>query len=509
MPQQVLALALDAGELKAALVETSFRDYRVVAFHQRKMPVSDGPVAEQLRQFITDHQIEATTVLSSLPGDLVTWRTLKLPFRDGKRLDQTVPFELESQVPFGLDDAVVDYHVLQRDRSGSTVLAALVRRHDLEAHLHLLSEAGLDPKIVDLVPLATLNTLQLLGSALPSSFVFLGGSAERTIVAVYRDGHLLGLRSLLPRPSSAAAFSPLSSAADAGAAAASGEGTKSAELAAEVRWTVLAMNGGPPEVGLPCLFAAEAPGFESIAENLRSTLGVAPQRLEEMPLAHVPPALHGEVPGHAAALGLALREVAPNQSVGVNFRRGEFAYHRGEEETRRALWRTGALAAAVLAVLTLSMYMRYNNLNDRSSVLQQQIREVFTQTLPEVVSVVEPRMQLQSEIDAEQRKLELLGGMAPLGGATAIDSMRVIASALPATMKLDVDQYLMDPESIRIKASTDSFESADSIKRRIDQTGYFGDVQVKDVKASADGASVSFRLTLFFSKDGAGGAVLR
>jgi general secretion pathway protein L len=504
MPQQVLALALDAGELKAALVETSFRDYRVVAFHRRNMPASEGPVADQLQQFIADHQIEATTVLSSLPGDLVTWRTLRLPFRDNKRLDQTVPFELESQVPFGLDEAIVSYHVLQRDRSGSTVLAALVRRHDLEAHLQVFSDAGLDPKVVDLGPLVTLNTLQLLGAQLPSSFVFLAGSAARTIVAVYRDGQLLGLRSLLPHPSSVAS-DPTSDEAEA----AGGSATSASDLAAEVRWTVLALNGGPPEGGTPCLFAAEDPALEAITDDLRHNLGLAPQRLEKMSLAHVPPALHDEVPTHAAALGLALREVAPNQSVGVNFRQGEFAYHRGEEETRRALWRTGALAAAALAMFTFSTYVRYNNLNDRASVLQQQIREVFMQTLPDVVSVVEPRMQLQAEIDAEERKLELLGGMAPRGGATAIDSMRAIAGALPATMKLDVDQYLMDPDSIRIKATTDSFESADSIKRRIDDTGYFGDVQVKDVKASPDGTTVSFRLTLFFSKDGAGGAVLR
>ena len=68
---------------------------------------------------------------------------------------------------------------------------------------------------------------------------------------------------------------------------------------------------------------------------------------------------------------------------------------------------------------------------------------------------------------------------------------------------------VMDPESIRIKASTDSFESADTIKQRIEDTGYFGGVQVKDVKTAPDGSGVDFRLTVFFNRDGAGAPALR
>ena len=162
MPQRILALELDAHELKAAVIETKFRDYRIVGFYREPVVAADGNVADQVRGFLDRHQVHATTVLSSLPGDLVSLRTFFLPFRDRKRLDQTVPFEIEAQVPFGLDDVIVDYHVLHRDRAGCNVLAALVQRRDLEAHLALLAAAGLDAKVVDLAPLATLNVLALL-----------------------------------------------------------------------------------------------------------------------------------------------------------------------------------------------------------------------------------------------------------------------------------------------------------------------------------------------------------
>ena len=53
------------------------------------------------------------------PGDAVTHRILELPFHDRKRLDQTVPFELESHLPFELDETVVDFQVLRTRADGT------------------------------------------------------------------------------------------------------------------------------------------------------------------------------------------------------------------------------------------------------------------------------------------------------------------------------------------------------------------------------------------------------
>src|SRR5262249_18518016 len=193
MPQRILALELDAHELKAAVLETTFRDYRVAGFYREPIAADEQSLADKIRRFLKAHGVDATTVLTSLPGELVTLRTFFLPFRDRKRLDQTVPFELETQVPFGLDEVVVDYHILHRDRAGCQVLAALVQRRDLEAHLKLLADAGLDPKVVDIAPLATLNVLRLVGG-LPETFAYVGGDARRLTVALYRNHQLVGVR---------------------------------------------------------------------------------------------------------------------------------------------------------------------------------------------------------------------------------------------------------------------------------------------------------------------------
>ena len=59
----------------------------------------------------------------------------------------------------------------------------------------------------------------------------------------------------------------------------------------------------------------------------------------------------------------------------------------------------------------------------------------------------------------------------------------------------------MDPDAVRLRANTDTFESVDAIKQELLNTGYFSDVQVKDAKAGKDGNGVDFRLNMVLSKD--------
>jgi hypothetical protein len=406
---------------------------------------------------------------------------------------------LEAQVPFGLDDVVIDYDVLTSDRVGSNVLAALVQRHDLEEHLALLKGAGLDPKVIDFAPLATLNVFSLLGNDLPATFAYVGGNSRRVIVALYRNGQLVGVRTLVPPPSAPEVDATASGNGH------SAEATEHVEsLVKEIRWTLLAINGAPLDDDLPCFVAGDGIAFDQMGPRLEAGLGVRVRRLEQAALRTVPSELRAELPNFVSPLGLALREVSANDALGVNFRQGEFAYHRGEDEVRRAIWRSGIIAALVVILMITNTYMGHRQLARRLELLQGSIRAVFTDTLPDVHRVVDEKSQLQTEIEAAQKKLQVLGGVAPLGGATAVDVMRTISTAIPDNLKIDIDEYVMDPEGVRIKAKSESFEAVDAIKQQIANTHAFADVQVRDVKAAPDGKGVDFRIVVILSKEGAG-----
>ena len=93
-------------------------------------------------------------VISALPANLAVKRLLELPFKDARRLHQTVPFALEEHLPFPVDNGTVAFTRVGREGDHTLVMAAMVRKTDLQNHLGLLQKAGLDPKTVTLAPLA-------------------------------------------------------------------------------------------------------------------------------------------------------------------------------------------------------------------------------------------------------------------------------------------------------------------------------------------------------------------
>lgn len=491
MPRKIFSLEMSGHDLKATVLEAGFRDYTVEGFHRQELSLDGGAPAQQLERFIAEHGSDADTIVYSLPPESVTWRTLTLPFRDQRKLAQTVPFELESNVPFGLDDVVVDYKVLQRDRAGTTVLAALAPKSEVERHLETLREAGVDPKIVDAAPLAILNTVNLIPNR-PPTFVFLDFAERGTTVALYRDGVLSGVRAIVGNGNGAATNG-------------SGEASGAENFAAtvgEVRWTLLALNGAPLEDDLPCYISGASERMDKLAEPLEETLGLRVERLGRQALANMSAELRGRAPEFSTTLGAALREVSPSDSIGVNFRRGEFTFHRSEEELRRGLRVVAGLALLVVALTVGDLYAEYRAARVRLSSVEKQIYAVFDATVDSGGGrVAMPLATLQDEIDLVNQDVQMLDDVVPVANSTSVDILRAVSSAVPPQVRVDSEEYVMDPDSIRLSANTDTFESVDVIKQHLLETGFFSEVQVKDAVQSKRSTGVDFRMTMTLNKN--------
>jgi general secretion pathway protein L len=497
MPQRIFSLDIGDTELKASVLQTSFRDYKVAAFHRAPLP--NGDATGQVKRFLTQHVEAGDTVLSVLPGDRVTWRTFFLPFRDVKKLAQTVPFELESNVPFGLDEVIVDYQVLQRDRAGTTVLAALVQKEDLERHLELLRESGVDPKIVDVGPLAALNTLNLVPD-LPPTFLFVDLAPHGATAALYRERALVGLRTLTHGAAAdGAAANGNGAAIDVGDAAA--EELDVEGLVSDLRWTFLALNGAPLDDDMVCYVAGDPAIVDDVERALAAALPADVRRLDRMALRNLGADVVAQAPGFSSSLGLALREASPSNTVGVNFRRGEFTFHAAQQELRQAVRNVAILGVVVVLLTLVDMGMKRYELATQVAGIDTQIQRVFADTLPELGRVGSPKGVLEEEIAGLRQRVDLLNDIVPVSSSTSIDILRAAASAVPTKIRIDCEEYTMDPDAVKVRCNTDTFEAVDTIKEELLKTGYFSDVEVKEAKASTKGTGVDFRMQLKLNKD--------
>jgi Tfp pilus assembly protein PilN len=123
---------------------------------------------------------------------------------------------------------------------------------------------------------------------------------------------------------------------------------------------------------------------------------------------------------------------------------------------------------------------------------------VFTTTLPEVHTIVNEKAQLQEAVNTLQQQHRLLGGAIT---TSPLEILRQLSIALPERVTLDLDEWTLDGNAVRLRGTTDSFDTAETIKTTTAALGLFREVQLKDVKTVAGGKKVSFGLHLFFAQE--------
>jgi general secretion pathway protein L len=149
LKQRVLGLDIGAHSVKAAeIVHTPFRGLEIGQL--RTLPLEPGAdLAAELREFLRVYELPTDAVVCALPGDRVSSRRLSFPFSDVKRIAQAVPFEVEGQVPFDLDEFLLDWEPVRRHRGATDVMATLARRSEVGTLLEALREAGIEPRVVE------------------------------------------------------------------------------------------------------------------------------------------------------------------------------------------------------------------------------------------------------------------------------------------------------------------------------------------------------------------------
>ncbi len=151
-----LMIGLDRGscEVKAVVLEKSFRGYEVKGTRMVRVP-QDGaapPTGEAIEAavagIVEEFDPGAVGYVTDFPGRKASTWFVELPFTDQRRIDQTLPFELENYVPFDLDDMVLDYRVIRSESGRSRVLAALAPRGEVGSTLQALKKLKVDPRAI-------------------------------------------------------------------------------------------------------------------------------------------------------------------------------------------------------------------------------------------------------------------------------------------------------------------------------------------------------------------------
>src|SRR6266508_5351568 len=112
MAQRILGLDLGASAVKAVLVESAFRGFEIV---------------DAVRGLIEARGWRFDSAVVAFPGTGGSTSVVTLPFTDPRRIEQTIGFEVEGQIPFDLADVSWDWQPLGVRDGKTELLVAVVR----------------------------------------------------------------------------------------------------------------------------------------------------------------------------------------------------------------------------------------------------------------------------------------------------------------------------------------------------------------------------------------------
>jgi hypothetical protein len=483
MAQRILALELVGDRVLAAVAERSWNSFTLAGVFDKVRADDEPDLSGALTRLVAETG-QPDIVISALPADRVAKRLLELPFKDARRLHQTVPFALEEHLPFPVDNATVAFIRVGQQDEHTLVMAAVVRKADLQHHLDLLQKAGLDPKTVTLAPLAlaAMYTREHNGGtngARPTAHLVVeGDEASTSVVLVDPGGTPRALRSIRGglMMSDGSAVSP----------------EAAAPILNSVRQTLLAHGEemDPTEV----IFAGAAAAYPKVRGMLSESLAMS---VRDGGLFDYTGLFEGVVKStgkFSTCVAMLLGELPVKPLNLINFRQGEFLFRGRVRGDLSPFYTSGILAAALVAVIIFYFGLGVSANLHRLNQVNAQIAAVAGPVLGET-DPANARTQLKVGIAKMNKRLNLIGGNLT---HSPLDTLVAVSRALPPRFPVQMADVQIDSQGLRVTGQADSFATVDQAKRALDQSGYFGSIEVAHAKAGSDPSKVDFRMDADF-----------
>lgn len=509
MAQTFLGIDLGSYSVKIAQVQRGFGEFKLVNFFEVPLVAEEvltyhEAASAALNKFLADNPIPFDSCVVPLPGDMVSYRAIDLPFKNPKKIDQTLEFELEALVPFEIDEVVFDYTILSSEENSSRVLATYLPEEKFKEFLEQIQKTGIDPRFIGTDTL-DLSYLTLSGALPPQGRYGILDIGHRKTNLMVMEGPQIKL------------VRCLSWGGDHITKAISEAGDLDYDEAENYKHSKgqLVENSSDP---IPQAIAAE---FKKMGLSLRQTLfsfyesGEEP--IEALYLSGGTSRLGGIETYYShllninvsmldvledsftdlhdrerpkliipTALGAAFHGVFPNKGPKVNFRRGEFAYKKDIEELGGSFKKIGVMAAGVVLIGLVYFLISYFTLSSQVETMNKNVSKLVKTSVTDLPkkglkSTKDAISMLQGRISSMNERLKNVQGESSL---SALQILRMVSAGMPPREELvvDIDDINISPARVRLEGRTGSYEAVDKVKSSMEQIKEFRNVQTGNVR---------------------------
>lgn len=231
--KQLLAIDWDSRTLRVVHALLAKREVKIDRLLSVAIPSGVDPsdplqMGRHIRRVLDQESINTKHAVVDIPRDQAILKTLQLPVRDQDALPGMVEIQVAKELPFPVDQAVIDYAVAGGGSEESTesavstvsdVLVAVVRQEVLSQYESTFQAAGLKLERIGLRPFANRVALcKLLEYSMPERVLFIDVGPSLTEIDVLHNSTLVFSRaasvsidrhtaqaprlSIMPKPSS-------------------------------------------------------------------------------------------------------------------------------------------------------------------------------------------------------------------------------------------------------------------------------------------------------------------
>ena len=501
MPEKFLGLDIGSESVKAVLLSRGLRGAGTVTAARRVGIAEAGGVAEALKQLFFDESLKGAIGISALPAAVFSFRNLQLPFREERKIRQTLFFAVEPLIHQPLDDVAIDYTTVGQTKE-TNLFAAIVDRNLIAERKSLLAPYVRETAVIDVgaVPLASFLSRQ---PDFPSSVLILDiGRNDSTAVfagkgRIYHVRHFyFGGQTATGAIADALKIEPK----DAEEIKIKGETPPEALEAiarlcepflAELKTTVNFLNDRGRIPGLPARIILTGGGARtpSISDSLAKLFLVAVETtdllaaggfgMDEAARSSWEPSIMDQ------ALALAARP--PGRGTGFNFVKREQEL-RGDKGERGGILKKAVAAAAVIVVLAgVEIGLDDYGMRLRIAQLKKDVISEYKKIDPETTRIVDPVAQLKGKI-ARAKKLSAGKGHT----MAALDIFREISAVAPRDILLV--SLSLDESDVVLKGEAPNFDAMDAFKKSLEGSRYIKTVTVGSTSLMKEEKGVEFNL---------------
>ncbi len=482
MAESFLRLEIDNRGIKAKIIEqghkqTIIKDQCHVLFKDLS-DVKSG-IKDKIDTFETGVDIiageldlepcsKAIVFVSDL---LISFRNLELPFKSQKKIEQVLPFEIETHLP-GIDETYIsDFYILDSADDSNLILSASIAESLVEKIFLKLDEYTIVPKIITPLGYAAaigfLSESSRLKSRLKepeklSDFAFLHATDCEITLVLIKKRKPCAIRTI------------------------PNHNISSDNLAVMVEQTIIGFNQR----------TGENTFFDTIVcmdEDTNNADQIA-NAFETNPAARFEP-------GIKLDSNTMLLNIAPEKAVQYlfNFCRGKYA---ASSFFRTYLSNIAVSAILLLCTLTILMVgVGFDNkkLEGKIAQLDNKAFSIFQTSFPEKTKIYDPYLQMKANVKSFMEKSGTLKNTGSLTGKNDLKIVEIIgelSGKIDDSTDMDISRFLFNKGRLVLSGSTDNFNSVDKIKSKIESSQIFKAVNISSAAADKKGNRVKFKFII-------------